>query len=118
MMTPPVWSAGARSLPGLAGWAVWLGDRPENRRRGIAFSFVCSVIVWSRVAVHEVTRIPDAGVLSLVRPELESLDASSHIWLMCAAAFCEQGAALLATTGRATWMEHAAKVPGWVVACL
>merc|ERR1711966_181562 len=35
------------------------------------------------VAGHNVTRIPDAGVLSLVRPELDSLDASSHIRLMC-----------------------------------
>ena len=34
----PVWSAGARSLPGLAGWIVWLGDRPEYRRRCVAFA--------------------------------------------------------------------------------
>ena len=72
--------------------------------------------------MHEVTQRPDAGVLSLVRPELESLDASSHIWLMCAAAFCEQGVAFLATTGRATCtvarLELAAKVPGRVGACL
>ena len=93
-MNHTVWSAGARSLPGLAGWSVWLGDRPENRWRCIAFSFVCSV------AVHEVTQLPEAIALSLARPELESLKASSHIWLMRAAAFCEQLAL------------HFAKVPG------
>ncbi len=82
--SPPVWSAGARSLPGLAGWSVWLGDRPEDRRRFVAFSFVCGVL-WCTVVVHEETQLPEAGV-----QELESQRASSHIWLMCAAAFCVQ----------------------------
>ena len=71
-ISPPVWSTGAWSLPGLAGWSVWLGDRPANRRRCFAFSFVCGVLLCS-LALHEVTRLPEAGVLSLVRPELESL---------------------------------------------
>ena len=84
ILSPPVWSAGARSLPGLAGWSVWLGDRPKNRRRCVAFSFVCGVLLCT-VVVHEVTQLPEAGV-----PELESQRASSHIWLMRAAAFCEQ----------------------------
>ena len=66
------------------------GDRPKNRRRCIAFSFVCSVLLWCRAAEHNVTQLPEAGVLSPVRPEIDSQRASSHIWLMRAAAFCEQ----------------------------
>ena len=79
-----MWSAGARSLPGLAGWSVWLGDRPKDRRRCVAFSFFCGVLLCT-VVVHEVTQLPEVGV-----PELVSQRASSHIWLMRAAAFCEQ----------------------------
>ena len=86
--TPRV-ERGSPELTG-PGRVVCVAGRPSQEPAALVGVFLRLWCFWCSVTVHEVTQLPEAGVLSPVRPELDSLRASSHIWLMRAAAFCEQ----------------------------
>merc|ERR1711966_252077 len=88
MGTPRV-EHGSPELTG-PGRVVCVAGRPSREPAALFRLFLRLWCLWCSVTVHEVTQLPEAGVLSPVRPELDSLRASSHIWLMRAAAFCEQ----------------------------